>query len=266
MKTITAPAAKKTAETTAAKISESLVVETQNNGLTPEQKAQKLTECEATIQTGQSAFFATAYAVKTIRDEKLFLLGYKTMGEYFEEKWDFTPSDISRFTNAADVLDALKKHKVRQLPTMEGHTRALAELCGTGKDKNFDKCVPIWVDALNSKKKITGALIRELANPKSEADSSDQKDDAPANPTVDSVAQNTPHTSDKTITATVTMEISLEGVLNLMESGELQNVSVVTRTETGAVFKMSAPDKAGVFAKLAEWSLADLIGSATVKF
>lgn len=328
MKTTTAT--KKTAETTTAKIAESQVVETQNNGLTPEQEKRKtllalwavisdgerpeaermaqwsalsyaerddlteaicegvseaeesrlmaqmevlyeaerqikLSECEATIKTGQSAFFETAYAVKMIRDEKLFAPEFENITAYCVTKWDFTPSDVSRFTNAADVLETLKKHKIRQLPTMEGHTRALAELSeGSGKNRKFDKCVPVWVAALNSGKKITGALIRELANPKSATPATtDQKQVAQ---TADSVAQKTPQTSDKFITATVTMEISLEGVLNLMESGELQNVSVVTRTETGAVFQMAAPDKAGVFAKLAEWSLADLIGSATVKF
>lgn len=327
MKTTTATAAKKTAETTTAKISESQVVETQNNGLTPEQKnllaqwaiitdakrpeaeriaqwsalsnaeredlmevicegaseaeesrltnqvewlceverQNKLNECEATIKAGQSAFFETAYAVKMIRDEELYQPEFKTMGEYFAEKWDFTPSDISRFTNAADVLDTLKEHKVRTLPTMEGHTRALAELSeGSGKKRTFGKCVPVWVAALNSGKKITAALIRELANPKSATPATtDQKQVAQ---TADSVAQSTPQTSDKTITASITLEISFEGVLNLMESKEFEGVSIVTKTDKGAEFQLSAPDKAGVFAKLAKWSLANLIGSATVKF
>lgn len=231
---------------------------TTDKGLTAAQKTKLLNECEATIKKGQAAFFETAKAVLTIRQKQLYKPEYKTLSSYFSEKWDFTPADITRFTNAAEVLEALELHGFTKLPENEGQTRALYEV------KGLERRLAVWDAVIKGDQKITANLIREKASPKTDATpvEGDKKEDVTANPTLESVAQKTTEPKEK-CSAKLHVEVDSSVLKDALEYKGVECNEVLPGVWE---FAVEADSKADLFRELASWSAVYAVKKVTIVF
>ncbi len=113
----------------------------------------ELRKLETQIKKGQEAFFATCNALVEIERQELYV-PYDSLAIYAAEKWDFTPSDVSRFKAAARVLEILDGFDKNKLPRNEAQARKLATL----KDEP-EALKEVWRKVLATNGKITAALV-----------------------------------------------------------------------------------------------------------
>ncbi len=130
-----------------------------------EEQQRTLAKLETIIQKGEAAFFATAKAVAEIIDDRLFHPAYPDKTSYFRCRWDMTPQNVSRFENAARVLNGLTNSGVRRehLPKNEGQCRELYRQASTSKGLDYPLMVEIWTVA-RQKEKVSAKVIAEVAN------------------------------------------------------------------------------------------------------
>jgi hypothetical protein len=104
-------------------------VEEEAPQLTPQQQL-ILTKLERKIEQAQRSFISIADALRQVRDEKLYLAGYKTFRAYMGQRWEFDYATQSRMEDAIEVLTVLRKHGVeeKELPGNEGQARQLARV------------------------------------------------------------------------------------------------------------------------------------------
>ena len=114
-----------------------------------------LKKLEATIRKGQTAFFAAAQALLEIERNELWKPGFSSIVEYAAARFDFSGSDVSRYRNAAIVLENLDG--VSKLPTNEAQCRELAKL------KHREPQLKVWSAVVESGDKITAKFIAETA-------------------------------------------------------------------------------------------------------
>lgn len=67
-----------------------------------------LERAEAVINQGMATFVEVGEALATIRNGKLYRDGYKTFGDYCQDKWGFTDSRARQLTTAAKIAAETK--------------------------------------------------------------------------------------------------------------------------------------------------------------
>lgn len=113
----------------------------------------ELRKLETQIKKGQEAFFATCNALVEIERQELYV-PYDSLAVYAADKWDFTPSDVSRFKAAARVLKILDGFDKNKLPNNEAQARKLAKL----KDEP-EALKEVWRKVFATNGKITADLV-----------------------------------------------------------------------------------------------------------
>lgn len=210
--------------------SEDIGIETLNK----EQQA-RLKTCEKVIRKGQESFTQMAKAVVTIRDEKLYLLEFTTLGAYFSEKWDMSPQDVTRYTNAGKVLNLLEQKGHTVLPMNEAQARALADLTP-------DMQVAVWDAAVKSGEKITAKLIHSLAT----KDEHDKWESFTAAAEAEAEAtEQSPETYPRksTLSVTVFSDDDCTAIKNCLSSWELSTGTVHGKKDASHLSASVAPDQ-----------------------
>ncbi len=114
----------------------------------------ELKKLESAISKGQTAFFEMCKAILEIDRRKLYL-PYSSLVDYCEDRWDMSPSEVSRYRGAAMLLEHLNGFEV--LPTNESQARELVRL------KHQKPQREVWQAVIDSKEKITAKLIADTA-------------------------------------------------------------------------------------------------------
>ena len=234
-----------------------------NEPISDEEKTQLLRKCEGEIKKGQQAFITTARAVLMIRQQKLYRPTYKTASEYFDDKWDMSSADVSRYKNAAEILEELESKGITELPSNEGQCRALHEIDG------FEKRVEIWKKVLDSGERRSAKLISKLANPQKPTVKAERTEEEETE-IVDSISDISSGVQGKTCSAIIEIEFdcSVEGygssaVADTLEyqgrpcNKVAENVYSITINET---------DRKSLFANLALWERAYALKKITIVF
>jgi hypothetical protein len=86
-----------------------------------------LTECEAVIERGLTAFTEVGLALTTIRDGKLYRASYPTFEAYCEHRWGFTRVRAHQLITGAETTRALTRVN-SPAPTSERQARELTGL------------------------------------------------------------------------------------------------------------------------------------------
>lgn len=137
--------------------------ETQHQNLIPT-GGDKLAQLERQIAKEQQAFYRVGKALKTIRDERLYLSSsHSNFETYCKEKWDMGKRKANYLIKAAETVNHLKKHFCPDgnncsqipLPINESQIRELAKL-------SPEEQIKIWeqiVNKVNEKEKLTANLV-----------------------------------------------------------------------------------------------------------
>ena len=219
------------------------MVEKNNDNFDDGQNMVLLKKCESDIKKGQTAFITAARAVMTIKTKHLYLPDYKTAAEYFEAKWDMSAADVSRYKNAAEIIEQLESNGISQLPSNEGQARALREIAG------FEHRKEVWQAVVNSGQRITAKLIHQLANPETppaKSESTDEKEISVVNSTP------TVRLNVETKKCVAILEIELDNSV-LQDAMEYQGMAC---TKVGDIYSITIRerDRESLFHNMASWS------------
>ena len=93
------------------------------------QERSHLRKLELTIENGIKTFVEVGNALKSIRDEKLYVEQHKTFEKYVADRWGMQKSQAYRLIESAEVVTNLSPIGDKfSLPTKESQTRELAVL------------------------------------------------------------------------------------------------------------------------------------------
>lgn len=133
----------------------------------------ELERCEVVIKQGLQTFIEVGQALMTIRDKKLYRIGFKTFEEYCLEKWSISRPKAYQLIEAANVISGLST-MVDILPQSERQTRPLTSL-----EPEIQK--EVWTEVVKTHgDNITAAKVQEVANKWKEVN--DEVKQAKANP------------------------------------------------------------------------------------
>jgi len=94
--------------------------------------------------------FKMGYALRKIRDEKLFKQTHKTMTKYCQEKWCISKSGLYSKISIVDIKDALEANN---LPDLTNESQAIAlNKIRKNRELDFPNILKIW-KKVNSQKK-----------------------------------------------------------------------------------------------------------------
>lgn len=229
--------------------------------LTAEQQ-KRLFECETVIRTGQMHFAQMAKAVVTIRDEKLYLATHKTLGSYFAETWDMSPQDVTRYTNAGNILNLLEQHGFTVLPINEGQARSLFDI------KTDERKLAVWDAVVKSGKKITAKLIRAEAapsKPKSVVTVVGNEPKSETQPQLLSAPKTTEPQPESLTTCSAMLTVEMETSV-LKDALEYKGIPCTEVSEGVYRFRITAKDKSSLFVELAGWSKVYAVQKVMVIF
>lgn len=139
-----------------------------------------LKKLEATIRKGQTAFFAAANALLEIERRGLWKPDFTSIVDYAAARFGLGGCDVSRYRNAAIVLENLEG--IEKLPTNEAQCRELAKL------RHQEPQWKVWNAVLESGEKITAKLIAETASQLLDGNDGEPQPSEPASPTEDRTA------------------------------------------------------------------------------
>ncbi|WP_417737040.1 hypothetical protein [Rosistilla oblonga] len=139
-----------------------------------------LKKLEATIRKGQTAFFAAAKALLEIERRGLWKPNFTSIVEYAAARFGLGGCDVSRYRNAAIVLENLDG--IEKPPTNEAQCRELAKL------RHQEPQLKVWSAVVGSGEKITAKLIADTAAKLLGGDDGEPKPSEPVSPIEDRTA------------------------------------------------------------------------------
>ena len=134
--------------------------------VSPAQEAQ-LEKLEAIIARGIGTFIEVGVALETIKRDELYrVAGFAKFTEYYETKWGYDKSYISRLMSAAALGQAIRE-EMPKLNLLESHVRELAPLVKSekGKPKDFGPAIQL-VEKLTAggKRLLTAEKIKAVVS------------------------------------------------------------------------------------------------------
>jgi hypothetical protein len=90
------------------------------------EEAELLNQLEGTILEGVHAYLESCFALRTIREQRLYRQGFGSFEQYCRERWSFSKTHANRMIDHCQVVENLTPTGV--IPEKERHTRPLAKL------------------------------------------------------------------------------------------------------------------------------------------
>ena len=117
----------------------------------------ELERCEIVIKQGLQTFIEVGQALMTIREKRLYRIGFKTFEEYCQVKWQMEKSQTYRLIETAKVINNISPIG-EVLPKTESQTRPLTSL-----EPEIQK--EVWTEVVKKHgDNITAAKVQSVAN------------------------------------------------------------------------------------------------------
>lgn len=123
----------------------------------------QLMDCEKAIEQGVTD---TAFALRKVRNERLYREGWASFDDYCQDRWGWTRSRAYQIIDQADTIEAITAAECPQivdiLPTNEGQTRPLTRL-------EPEERASAWAEAVEvaeaqGKPAPTGKIVAEVVD------------------------------------------------------------------------------------------------------
>ena len=120
-------------------------------------ESHELERCEVVIKQGLQTFIEVGQALMTIREKRLYRIGFKTFEEYCQVKWQMEKSQTYRLIETAKVINNISPIG-EVLPKTESQTRPLTSL-----EPEIQK--EVWTEVVKTHgDNITAAKVQSVAN------------------------------------------------------------------------------------------------------
>ncbi len=137
----------------------------------------QLKEQEEIIERGLRGLMNANWALKKIKDEKLYKENYATYSEYCRERWKYTPQYMNRLLRSSTLLETLKTETiVSVLPESEAQSNVLLK---------SENPAATWVKAQKetgkeqpTAKEIKASIMGQNGNDTIKAETEEKQDEA----------------------------------------------------------------------------------------
>jgi len=120
-------------------------------------ESHELERCEVVIKQGLQTFIEVGQALMTIKEKRLYRIGYKTFEDYCVEKWSISRPRAFQLIEAANVISGLSTI-VDILPKTESQVRPLTSL-----EPEIQK--QVWTEVVKTHgENITAAKVQTVVN------------------------------------------------------------------------------------------------------
>jgi len=120
-------------------------------------ESHELERCEVVIKQGLQTFIEVGQALMTIKEKRLYRIGYKTFEDYCVEKWSISRPRAFQLIEAANVISGLSTI-VDILPKTESQVRPLTSL-----EPEIQK--QVWSEVVKTHgDNITAAKVQTVVN------------------------------------------------------------------------------------------------------
>jgi hypothetical protein len=120
-------------------------------------ESHELERCEVVIKQGLQTFIEVGQALMTIREKRLYRIGFKTFEDYCVERWLITKTQANRLIQASETISNLTPMGV-VLPKIERQVRPLTSL-----EPEIQK--EVWTEVVKTHgDNITAAKVQSVAN------------------------------------------------------------------------------------------------------
>ena len=120
-------------------------------------ESHELERCEVVIKQGLQTFIEVGQALMTIKEKRLYRIGFKTFEDYCVERWSISRPRAFQLIEAANVISGLSTI-VDILPKTESQTRPLTSL-----EPEIQK--EVWTEVVKTHgDNITAAKVQSVAN------------------------------------------------------------------------------------------------------
>lgn len=120
-------------------------------------ESHELERCEVVIKQGLQTFIEVGQALMTIKEKRLYRIGFKTFEDYCVERWLITKTQANRLIQASETISNLTPMGV-VLPKIERQVRPLTSL-----EPEIQK--EVWTEVVNTHgDNITATKVQAVAN------------------------------------------------------------------------------------------------------
>lgn len=120
-------------------------------------ESHELERCEVVIKQGLQTFIEVGQALMTIKEKRLYRIGFKTFEDYCVERWLITKTQANRLIQASETISNLTPMGV-VLPKIERQVRPLTSL-----EPEIQK--EVWTEVVNTHgDNITATKVQAIAN------------------------------------------------------------------------------------------------------
>ena len=122
-------------------------------------ESHELERCEVVIKQGLQTFIEVGQALMTIREKRLYRIGFKTFEDYCTHKWGMVQQSATRLIRAYETVTNLQSEPIGSvLPKSENQIRPLTSL-----EPEIQK--EVWTEVVKTHgDKITAAKVQTVVN------------------------------------------------------------------------------------------------------
>ena len=122
-------------------------------------ESHELERCEVVIKQGLQTFIEVGQAIMTIREKRLYRIGFKTFEDYCTHKWGMVQQSATRLIRAYETVTNLQSEPIGSvLPKSENQIRPLTSL-----EPEIQK--EVWTEVVKTHgDKITAAKVQTVVN------------------------------------------------------------------------------------------------------